>query len=109
MINVAITTIDNPYDPFDQYELWRRFDQEKGYYSNELLDRVLPIINSDFPDEFIDELTEQAIDDIIAMEQACKLDEQVELGIHMKARRKQKQQKDNVLTETNSESVETEE
>lgn len=98
MINVAITTIDNPYDPFDQYELWRQYDEEKGYYSNQLLDRVMSI-DSDLPDEFVDELTEQAIDDIIAMERACKLDEQVELGVHMKARRRQKPQKEEKTVE----------
>lgn len=103
MINVAITTIDNPYDPFDQYELWREFDEEKGYYSNQLLDRVMPIVSSDFPDEFLDELTEQAIDDIMAMEQACMLDSQLELGVHMKARRKQhadKEKNDETQAET---------
>ena len=36
----AITTIDNPYDPFTQFELWLAYDLEKGYNSCAYLSRV---------------------------------------------------------------------
>lgn len=36
----ALTTIDNPYNPFTQFDQWYTFDQDKGYCSCSYLDRI---------------------------------------------------------------------
>lgn len=37
---VAITTFDNPYDPFTQFDQWFLFDELHGYHSCSYLDRI---------------------------------------------------------------------
>lgn len=35
-----LTTIDNPFDPFTQFDEWLQYDQSSGYYTVEFLARV---------------------------------------------------------------------
>lgn len=37
----AVTTFDNPYDPFEQFALWDLYDKEHGYNSNQKVARLL--------------------------------------------------------------------
>ena len=64
-----LTTIDNPFDPFEQFASWFLFDVEKGYYSCSLLARILDknevSIYSDLSQKEIDDATIAAIDEII--------------------------------------------
>ena len=36
----ALTTFDNPYDPFEQFTQWFMFDEEKGYHTTAYLGRI---------------------------------------------------------------------
>lgn len=65
MTRYAITTPDNPYDPFNQFESWFLFDVEKGYNTCDLLARNC-FIGDALTDKEINEIISQAIDDIIA-------------------------------------------
>lgn len=59
-----LTTFDNPFDPFEQFNLWLMFDKEKGYDSCERLMRIARITD-DMSEVEINIETERAIDEII--------------------------------------------
>ena len=59
-----LSTIDNPYDPFEQFDSWLLFDKEKGYNSCEILARTVKL-SDDMTEKEINEETERAIDQII--------------------------------------------
>lgn len=60
----ALTTIDNPYDPFEQFTQWFLFDEEKGYHSTSYLGRVART-SDQLSEEENDKEIERAIDEII--------------------------------------------
>ena len=39
--NIWLTTIDNPYDPFTQEDLWSSFDTQKGYCTMQVTARLV--------------------------------------------------------------------
>ena len=61
---VMLTTIDNPYNPFEQFDLWLLFDKEKGYNTCEYLARIVNLTN-DMSEKEIEVATDRAIDEII--------------------------------------------
>ena len=65
--NCMLTTFDNPYNPFDQFDSWFLFDVTKGYNSCEILGRFARISDS-FTDEENDREVERAIDEIIKLD-----------------------------------------
>ena len=60
----ALTTVDNPYNPFTQFNEWFLFDTEKGYNSCGYLDRIARTSNQLTDEENYEEI-ERAIDEII--------------------------------------------
>lgn len=62
-----ITTVDNPFSPFDQPDEWYTWDVTHGYYSRELLARIARV-SDDMSDADIELITSQAIDDIIRLD-----------------------------------------
>lgn len=59
-----LTTVDNPFDPFEQFDEWYSFDKEKGYDSSERLDRIVHFTDEMTESEINNE-TERAIDEIV--------------------------------------------
>ena len=60
-----LSTIDNPYNPFTQYDSWFLYDVEKGYNSSAYLARVIDSNPTLYNEDVDDEDIEKAIDDII--------------------------------------------
>lgn len=64
MIEYAITTTDNPYDPFDQFDDWYNYDELKGYHSCSYLSRIARTSDQLTDKENAEEIG-RAIDEII--------------------------------------------
>ena len=63
----AITTFDNPFDPFEQFVSWSLFDAEKGYYSNQKVARLANFTDDMTEKEMLEE-NERAIDLLISLD-----------------------------------------
>lgn len=66
--DTALSTIDNPYSPFSQFDSWYSFDCEKGYDSCGYLDRMNQVLknetsylNSDEEEKLIDSAIDQIV------------------------------------------------
>lgn len=59
-----LTTVDNPFDPFEQFDEWLNYDSINGYNSCALLARILKT-SEQFTDQENEEAVEDAIDEIL--------------------------------------------
>lgn len=64
MSECRLTTFDNPYDPFKQFNSWFLFDIEKGYNTCGYLGRIARTTDQ-MSDAENEEEIERAIDEII--------------------------------------------
>lgn len=61
---LALTTIDNPHDPINDFIAWFSFDTASGYNTTSMLARVL--VDSDsLSDSDQEQAIERAIDEIV--------------------------------------------
>lgn len=63
---IALTTIDNPFDPIDDFDNWYDYDMEKGYNCCGYVDRVSHYFDGMTETEKVVEL-ERAIDEILTV------------------------------------------
>ena len=60
MTETMLTTIDNPFNPFEQFVEWYMYDQQKGYNTYSRIARLMP---SD--DESLSSIEKDRIEDNI--------------------------------------------
>lgn len=61
-----LTTIDNPWSPYTDYDAWLSWDREHGYDTPGLLARIADV-SLDLPDSEINESIGEAIDEIVTL------------------------------------------
>lgn len=64
---VFITTIDNPYSPFDDFTSWFMFDVEKGYNTSSKVGRLVRSTDDMTQKEEMEEI-ERVIDRLIEID-----------------------------------------
>lgn len=65
----ALTTVDNPYDPFEDFDKWFVYDITKGYNSCGYLARIATTSEQLTEEENLKEI-ERAIDEIVSLNPA---------------------------------------
>ena len=85
MDDYMLTTIDNPYDPFTQYDEWYEYDTTHGYNTCAYLARIAKT-SDELSDEDYELEVNNAIDEIVKLNV---------LGIYKKAFRKESKQNQN--------------
>ena len=64
MIESMLSTVDNPHDPFEEFDAWYAWDERHGYHTTSFLARIIstsPDLSE--PDQNL--AIEQAIDEIV--------------------------------------------
>ena len=59
-----LTTVDNPFDPYDDFTSWWQFDVDHGYNSCGYLARTAKL-NNEMTQNELDKEIERAIDEIL--------------------------------------------
>lgn len=64
VVEYMLTTVDNPWNPFTNFDEWRTFDEAAGYHTSAFLARVVRSSEA-LSEEDQDLAIEQAIDEIV--------------------------------------------
>lgn len=64
MAQHMLTTIDNPHNPFEDFDAWYAYDTAAGYHSMAFLARIART-SHDLADAVHDQALEDAIDEIV--------------------------------------------
>ena len=64
-LDVWITTENNPFDPFTQWNHWLSFDTSKGYNTCGKIDKLCPLNDENLTEYESDQRIRLAIDDLI--------------------------------------------
>lgn len=59
-----LSTMDNPYNPFTEFDEWLNYDRQHKYFTLEFLDRII-VTSSDLSDADQSLAIELAIDEIV--------------------------------------------
>lgn len=65
MIESMLTTVDNPFDPFDNYDEWYAYDSQVGHHTPSFLARVT-VLSDELSEEDQGLAIEEAIDEIVS-------------------------------------------
>lgn len=60
-----LTTVDNPFDPFDQFDEWYNFDEWQGYHTCAYLARIVRT-SDEMSDQQVSREINRAVDEILA-------------------------------------------
>lgn len=63
---MMLTTIDNPFSPFMQWDEWKRYDEDKKYYTCSYLARIAKT-SDDLSEADYNKAIDDAIEEIISL------------------------------------------
>ena len=82
MEEIKLTTIDNKYDPFTQYELWHKHDCDMGYYTDETVARIAAT-STELSDSDYQDALQQAMIELMQAEMMIAHVDGSQLPIHV--------------------------
>ena len=77
---VFITTTDNPYNYFDEFDKWFSYDESQGYHTCSYIDNMTMSMFTESTDKEIHEELERAIDAIIRIDGSSLYKKIVRIG-----------------------------
>lgn len=62
MREVMLTTLDNPFDPFENFQEWYKIDMQFKYNTCALVARLCPQPSESLPESYVNAINENIID-----------------------------------------------